>query len=88
MTQAFWWELYTAAMVEVDTVELRRKIDRANAAIHERLNDLANRRDGEAVDERRQIVEALQGLQTLQRLECQLPPDAIASKPGLQEGAQ
>jgi hypothetical protein len=76
MPKWFWWELYTAAMVEVDAAELVKKLDVAQAAMQRRLEDLARERDSNSVEERTQIVEALQGLRTLRRLECPGPSAA------------
>jgi hypothetical protein len=55
-----WRELYSAALVELNPVQLRKKIDLANTAIHQRLYELAPDL------EQRAIVEALRTLQTMQ----------------------
>jgi hypothetical protein len=70
MTIKGWWELYQSAMVEIVPAELQNRIDVANRAMNQRVEELASRNDVEAIEERRQLAQALQGLRTLRRLEC------------------
>ena len=53
-----WRELYQAALAEVDSGEVRRKIDLACTAILQRINALAEARDLWAVEEQREILES------------------------------
>ena len=71
MTMQGWLELYQSAMVEIVPAELQKRIDVANEAMNQRVEELASRDDIEAIEERRQLSQALQGLRTLRRLECQ-----------------
>jgi hypothetical protein len=70
MKKQGWWELYQSAMVEIVPAELQNRIDVANKAMNQRVEELASRDDIEAIEERRQLSQALQGLRTLRRLEC------------------
>jgi hypothetical protein len=86
MTMQGWRELYQSAMVEIDPAELQNRIDVANKAMNQRVDELASRDDIEAIEERRQLSQALQGLRTLRRLECQISVDPT-SRGRTQEGA-
>ena len=71
MTMQGWRELYQSAMVEIVPAELQNRIDVATRAMNQRVEELASRNDMEAIEERRQLSQALEGLRTLRRLECQ-----------------
>lgn len=80
MTKELWQEKYKAAMVETDPMELPRKIDLANAAIHERIIELTGQHDEAAVQERHAIGQALSGLLMLRRPEGRASADAISPR--------
>jgi len=71
-----WRELYQAASAEVDSAEVRRKIDLACTAILQRINALAGARDLWAVEEQREILESLNNLRRIQQPEFQPSEDA------------
>jgi len=81
-----WRELYQSAMVEIVPAELQNRIDVADKAMHQRVEELTGRDDIEAIEERRQLSQALQGLRTLRRLECQNSVNPT-SRERTQEGA-
>jgi hypothetical protein len=64
-----WQELYTAAMLELDNTSLQNKIQAAEAAIWQTMEELDNKRDGGAIAEMQTMDDALRSLQTLQRVE-------------------
>lgn len=74
--KAAWWELYQAALAEVDSGEVRRKIDLACTAILQRINALAEARDLWAVEEQREILESLNNLRRIQQTGFQPSEDA------------
>ena len=79
MTKQVWQTLHKAAVLETNPLELRRKIDVANAAIHERIGELANNLDSSSVEERQEIMDALNDFQILQQQTGQTPaPTASA----------
>jgi hypothetical protein len=85
MTMRAWRELYQSAMVEIVPAELQNRIDVANKAMNQRVEELAGRNDIEAIEERRQLSQALESLRTLRRLEC--PSSLSPTSPGrTQEG--
>ena len=85
MTTQVWQALHKAAMLETNPVELRRKIDVANTAIHERIDELANNQESTSVEERQEIMDALNDFQILQLRNRQTP--AKASAEVVHEGA-
>ena len=86
MTKQAWQALHRAAMLETNPVELRRKIDLANTAIHERIHELANNHDSTSVEERQEIMDALNDFQILQLRNSQTPATK-ASAEVVHEGA-
>ncbi len=88
MAQRTWLELYQAAMMEVDPTELRKKIDCATAAMHLRIDELANEKNPDAIDEKQKLIGGLHGLQTLRRLECREPASLVVERQGSLEMAQ
>jgi hypothetical protein len=64
-----WQELYQAAMLELRPDELRRRIDDAEKAIHQRIVELTQN-DASSEGERRAIDDALRGLRALASTEC------------------
>ena len=69
MTNAAWLEMYKAALLELRPEELRQRIKAAEAAIHQRLQELAANGDS-TNDEHHAIADALRGLRTLANTEC------------------
>jgi hypothetical protein len=76
MTMQAWWELYQSAMVELNPVELQARIEDAQTAVNQRIEELASRNDLESMEERQKLYQAHQNLQTLRRLECPAPGNA------------
>ncbi len=70
-TDAQWRDLYQAAMLELDRTKLQTIIEIASAAMQRRLQDLMTKSDpqGDVRQERQEIVDALDGLRSLHRLE-------------------
>jgi hypothetical protein len=66
MTQKIWSSLYASALTEANPLELRHRIDAANSAIHQRIDELAFETAGDAQEELQAIIGALQGLQAMQ----------------------
>ena len=83
MTRRVWQELHKAAMLETNPLKLSKKIDLANTAIHERIDELANNHDSTSVEEQQEIMAALNDFQILQRRQI---PAAMASAQVLNEG--
>jgi hypothetical protein len=83
--KAAWRELYQAALAEVDSGEVRRKIDLACTAILQRINALAEARDLWAVEEQREILESLNNLRRIQQPGFQPSEDANQLTPGSAE---
>lgn len=86
MTKPVWQALHKAAILETNPVELRRKIDVANTAIRERIDELANNQESTSVEERQEIMDALNGFQILQLRNSQTPATK-ASAEVVHEGA-
>jgi hypothetical protein len=86
MTKQVWQALHKAAMLETDPLELRKKTDLAHAAIHERIDELANNHDSTSVEERQETMDALNDFQILQRQNSQTPA-AVASAQIMHEEA-
>jgi hypothetical protein len=86
MTKQVWQALHKAAMLETDPVELRKKIDVANGAIHERVGDLANDHNRSWVEELQETMDALHDFQALQHRNNELPADTPVTAPLLQQG--
>jgi hypothetical protein len=62
-----WQSLYSDALVELDPIKLLQKIDAAQEAISDRLNDALHGRDPIDVDEWRAIEDARHNLQFLKK---------------------
>ena len=65
MNQAEWYTLYSHALVQHDPIKLRFRIDKAEAAIFSRIQDLVQ--DPDSNPERKIIANALSSLHALQR---------------------
>jgi hypothetical protein len=86
MTMRAWWELYQSAMVELNPSQLQSRIEDAQTAVGQRMEELASRNDLESMEERQKLYQAQHALQTLRRLEC--PALGNATGPvRLQEGS-
>jgi hypothetical protein len=70
MTMQAWLELYQAAMVELNPSDLQLRIENAQTAVRQRMEELVSRNDLEAIEERQKLYQAQHALQTLRRLEC------------------
>ena len=86
MTKEVWQALQKVVMLETNPLELRKKIDLANIAIHERIDELANNQDINSTEERQQIMDALSDFPSLQRRNSETPV-ATASSHETHEGA-
>jgi len=65
-----WRELYKAALLEVDPEHLRRRIDAAEKAIHERSEQL-RQAGSPANEEQGAMADAVRALRVLAQSECQ-----------------
>jgi hypothetical protein len=65
-----WWELYKAALLEVDPEHLRRRIDAAEKAIHERSEQL-RQAGSPSNEEQGAMADAVRALRVLAQSECQ-----------------
>jgi hypothetical protein len=65
VNQAEWYTLYSHALVEHDPIQLRFRIDQAEAAMFSRIQDLVQNPDSNP--EREIIANALSSLHALQR---------------------
>jgi len=79
MTRPAWQELYKTALLELRPAELQLAIETAEAAIHQRLQELG-KTPGSDGDEHHAMADALRGLRTLAQTECKsrsgFPADA------------
>jgi hypothetical protein len=80
MMDLTWQELYKAALLEIRPEELRPRIERAEAAIQLRLQELGQT-DGNPSDERHAIADAMRSLRTLANTECRPANYLAASSP-------
>lgn len=69
-----WYELYRSAMLELDPMALKNKIERAGAAMRQRSEELKHDASGE---EQRALADALKNLGSLECLE--LKPARVAT---------
>lgn len=63
--QKDWVELYRSALMELDRVRLREKIDAANQAIQRRMHELLLQTN--SLPEHRDLEDALRNLRSLRR---------------------
>jgi hypothetical protein len=81
-----WQELYQAALVEVQPEELRRRVDAAEKAIYQRVEEL-KQTGASSGEELWAINDALRSLRVLAKTECPpqrssgagAPPSEVAS---------
>jgi hypothetical protein len=64
-----WRELLKAAMIELDRVKLRERIEEARAAIHARLKELEGSDGADRLQEQSAIAGAFRSLQVLEQVE-------------------
>lgn len=69
-----WRELYKAAILELDPALLNKRIEAAHAAIQWRTAELEN--DGNSGEEHRDMVDALNNLRAIQKVESRLSSDS------------
>ncbi len=72
-----WQELYATAMLELDRATLPSRIEAAQAAVLQAMEELADNHTLKAGEERQTLADALRNLRTLQRVEFRtaaLPP--------------
>jgi len=67
-----WRELYKAAILELDPVALHKRIEAAHAAIQQRILELQSNYDGTSGAEQREMVDALNSLRAVQKVEFRL----------------
>ena len=67
-----WRELYKAAILELDPVALHKRIEAAHAAIRQRISELHSNYDGNSGEEQREMVDALNSLRAVQKVEFRL----------------
>ncbi len=75
-----WRELYKAAILELDPAILHKRIEAAHAAIQQRTAELGNSHDGNPGEERREMVDALNNLRAIQKVESRVASES--SGPG------
>lgn len=69
-----WWDLYSAAMIELELNELGAKIEAARAAILLHMKEpTSDSRECIAVEERRAMSDALENLRALHKIEFGSP---------------
>ena len=72
-TSSAWQEKYTEAMLELNRQELPRRIEAAEKAICQRVEELKNEAAPASAEELWAINDALRGLRVLAKTEC--PPE-------------
>lgn len=84
-TNISWQELYAAAMLELDRANLHARIETAQAAIRQALEELTGNHP-EAGEEMHAMDDALRNLRTLQRVEFRTSTPATSPGQSLAEG--
>jgi hypothetical protein len=85
-TNISWQELYKAAMLELDRASLQGRIEAAQAAIRQAMEELTSNHELGAVEETQGMSDALHNLQTLQRVEFRTSTPAIGHGQSMAEG--
>jgi hypothetical protein len=81
-----WQELYTAAMLELDPTMLPSRIDVAQAAIRQAMEELTGNHNIGTGEETQAMADALRNLRTLQRVEFRTSAPATSQGQPLAEG--
>ena len=83
MTKLFPWQRsYRDALLELNPVELRVKINRAVSELQNRSRELMFAQDVQSLIERQAVMDALNGLDSIERYELTAPFEAlIPSRP-------
>jgi hypothetical protein len=81
-----WQELYTAAMLELDPTMLPSRIDVAQAAIRQAMEELTGNHKIGTGEETQAMADALRNLRTLQRVEFRTSAPATSQGQPLAEG--
>jgi hypothetical protein len=68
-TNSLWQDFYAAAMLELDRAALPGKIEAAQAAIQEAMEETKRSSEGRSAAETQSMSDALRNLRTLQRVE-------------------
>ena len=68
-TNVLWRDLYAAAMLELDHAQLGNRIQEAQAAIRQAIDEESAIRDGRSAEELHALTDAAHNLMTLQRVE-------------------
>lgn len=87
MTETQWQELYKSAVLELNPLVMRTKINIAMEAMRERDEQLRQLHDPNALDERRAIADAVHNLTTLEKLELRSAPSDGGRSSTRQSGA-
>jgi hypothetical protein len=81
-----WQELYTAAMLELGRAALPRRIEAAQAAIQQAMEELAGTRKVGTEEEIHAMADAPRNLRALQRVEFRTSTPATGQGQPLAEG--
>jgi hypothetical protein len=81
-----WQELYTAAMLELDRTMLPSRIEAAQAAIRQAMEELVGNHKIGTGEETQAMADALRNLRTLQRVEFRISAPAASQGQPLAEG--
>lgn len=78
-----WQQVYRAALLEPRPEELRQRIEEAQKAIGERIEQL-NQSDDNSCEERQTLADALRNLRVLAETECRvhLSPEIVRPRRG------
>jgi hypothetical protein len=81
MTMKYLWqELYQAALLEVQSEELQRRIDAAEKAIYQRIEELKQSGPCSSV-EQQALADASRALRVMAQTECQSQPSVESGEP-------
>jgi hypothetical protein len=74
MTEPILWpELYRAAMVELDPIKLRQRIEEAHEAIQRYREEINSSNPAGSAEEHQQMADALDNLRALLKIEFKSP---------------
>jgi hypothetical protein len=68
-----WQDFYKSAILELNPMELRNKVELARTAMNQHLEELRLGADANSIDEQRAIGDALKNLGALERFELKSP---------------